>query len=223
MITLYAAIGKYKISTDGQPFIMAAYKEHALDTHEMIIWSTLAFRIMTYQELKDEFCEREQELHILSDLSFDHYLNRLTMRGLIVKGSDYTGIDALYDLFSSLYIQPLKRNLSEKFRLLFRLFLAQRISLHRAASLFSPPALTREEKKLLSHLTAQRFTVAEIILCKDQKLFPLKDENILFRKLYSVYDKNTIFQHGRTTDLRIPLLALVANLYLKQQIVLQTC
>ena len=42
-------------------------------------------------------------------LSFQHYLNRLSLRGLVVSGIGLTGVDALYRLLGSLTIIPLDR------------------------------------------------------------------------------------------------------------------
>lgn len=73
--------------------------------HEFLLWSSLAFRILTYEELRAEFYEKERELHILGELDFDHYLNRLIMRGLVASGRDCIGIDTLYGLLGHLYTQ----------------------------------------------------------------------------------------------------------------------
>lgn len=82
MIRLFTAVGTYKLEESGIPVILAGGRECALDTHELLLWSNLAFRILTYQEAKAEFYAKERELHILSELDFDHYLNRLTLRRL---------------------------------------------------------------------------------------------------------------------------------------------
>ena len=64
----------------GLPLVTAGGRECALTPHELILWSSLAFRILTYDELKGAFYKKEQELHIMGELDFDHYLNRLIMR-----------------------------------------------------------------------------------------------------------------------------------------------
>ena len=98
MITLYTSIGTYRLERDGLPVVVAGSRDCGLCPHELLLWSSLAFRILTYEELRAEFYEKERELHILGELDFDHYLNRLIMRGLVASGRDCTGIDALYDL-----------------------------------------------------------------------------------------------------------------------------
>ena len=80
MLTLYTAIGNYRLTEKGLPLVTAGGRDCALDAHELLLWSSLAFRILTYQELRAEFYEKERELHILGELDFDHYLNRLPFR-----------------------------------------------------------------------------------------------------------------------------------------------
>lgn len=83
MLTLYTAIGNYRLTEKGLPLVTAGGQDCALDAHELLLWSSLAFRILTYQELRAEFYKKERELHILGELDFDHYLNRLIMRRLV--------------------------------------------------------------------------------------------------------------------------------------------
>ena len=110
MLTLYTAIGNYRLTEKGLPLVTAGGRDCALDAHELLLWSSLAFRILTYQELRAEFYEKERELHILGELDFDHYLNRLIMRRLVASGKDCTGVDALYDLLGHLYVQPAQQH-----------------------------------------------------------------------------------------------------------------
>lgn len=46
------------------------------------------------------------KLHILGELDFDHYLDRLTMRRLVASGRDCIGVDALCDLLGHLHGHP---------------------------------------------------------------------------------------------------------------------
>lgn len=100
MMTLYTAVGCYKTGENSveqrYPIILLGNKELLLDTHEMLLWSSLTWNILTFDEAKALFYEREMELHILSDLEFEHYLKRLAFRDLVASGTNYTGVDALY-------------------------------------------------------------------------------------------------------------------------------
>lgn len=47
MLTLYTAIGNYRLTEKGLPLITAGGRDCALDAHELLLWSSLAFRILT--------------------------------------------------------------------------------------------------------------------------------------------------------------------------------
>lgn len=95
MIRLYTAVGTFKFNKHGLPTIVCADREYGLTSMELVLWSCLSFRILTYDELRKEFYEKERELHVLSEEEFDQYLNRLLQRKLVVCGEDYVGVDAL--------------------------------------------------------------------------------------------------------------------------------
>ena len=152
MIRLFTAVGTYKLEESGIPVILAGGRECALDTHELLLWSSLAFRILTYQEAKAEFYAKERELHILSELDFDHYLNRLTMRRLIASGRDEVGVDALYDLLGHLYIEKTPSGLPAKTAAFLNLWLRKRMPFRKALAVFHTKKPEATEKKLLSLL-----------------------------------------------------------------------
>ena len=84
MIRLYTAVGTFKFNKHGLPTIVCADREYGLTSMELVLWSCLSFRILTYDELRKEFYEKERELHVLSEEEFDQYLNRLLQRKLVV-------------------------------------------------------------------------------------------------------------------------------------------
>ena len=86
MIRLYTAVGTFKFNKHGLPTIVCADREYGLTSMELVLWSCLSFRILTYDELQKEFYEKERELHVLSEEEFDQYLNRLLQRKLVVCG-----------------------------------------------------------------------------------------------------------------------------------------
>ena len=115
MLTLYTAVGVCRLvpSPEGhfQPKVFLGGRELSLDPYEMLLWSSLSWNILTHQEARALFYEQEKELHMLSDLDFEHYLNRLIFRGLVAAGSDCTGIHALYNLVTPLYVRSSKVNI----------------------------------------------------------------------------------------------------------------
>lgn len=221
MMTLYTAVGRYKITGKGLPLVTAGGRECALTPHELILWSSLAFRILTYDELKADFYKKEQELHILGELDFDHYLNRLIMRRLIASGRDCTGADALYDLLGRLYLQSSHVSFPAKVFTFVKLCLHHGIPARQAASVFHSERLEPMEKQLVSLLNGQMLSTAELIQCARKDIKRLKNKNELMECLYQNdnIDCDSLTIESRFTELSIPVLTAITNLYFKQQIV----
>ena len=220
MITLYTAIGNYKLNAHGLPTIFTGDNEYALNTHELILWTILAFRILTYQELKKEFYAKEKDLHILGELDFDHYLNRLKVRRLIVSGQDCTGIDALYDLIGHLHVQAIPGNLFLRTITFLKLWLISRISFAKASLVLHTEKPEPLEKQILSLVRHQTLSTAELILCIQNGTTRLHNLQELIELLYSdeLTDCESILSDCRVNDSRYLVLTAIVNLYFKQRI-----
>lgn len=224
MMTFYTAVGKYKMVKNGLPTIITGDgRECALDAHELILWSSLAFRILNYDELREEFYKKERELHILGELDFDHYINRLTMRQLIASGRDCTGVDALYDLLGHLYAVSIPNHLLVKTCTFLKLFFSRKYTLKQAALVFHKEPVEPAEKQILALLKHQMLSTAELIQCVEKGSVSLKNSEELMNLIYRPdnRDCDSILTDGHFTDSQIPTLTAVANLYLKQQILFQ--
>lgn len=233
MMTLYTALGTYCMTEGGMPEIISEGCEHALDTHELLLWSILSCQILTYEEISREFYEKEWDLHVMADAELDHYLNRLIARRLVISGRDETGMDALYDLFGHLYLRKTPDDLPTKLAAFLDLWLAKRIPFHKARMVFDRPPLEPLEKKLLKLIAEKRLSTAELIQCAIPECFSVQadpdsrerdSQNQDFRGHKFAGKKRdafSVFADSRTVDERRPILAAVANLYLKQKISLQ--
>lgn len=60
MIRLYTAVGTFKFNKHGLPTIVCADREYGLTSMELVLWSCLSFRILTYDELRKEFYEKKE-------------------------------------------------------------------------------------------------------------------------------------------------------------------
>lgn len=223
MMTLYTAIGTYHLTKKGLPLVTTGGQECALDAHELLLWSSLAFRILTYQELRAEFYEKEKELHILGELDFDHYLNRLIMRRLVASGKDCTGVDALYDLLGHLYVQPAPDSILVKTASFFKIFIGRRLPLRKALLVFHTEKLNPAEKQVMALLRHEMLSTAELIQCTENGKTRLKDSNDLMDCLYREGDCDceSIVTDCRVSETRFPVLTAIANLYFKQRITFQ--
>ena len=223
MLTLYTAIGTYRLTEKGLPLVTVGGRDCALDAHELLLWSSLAFRILTYQELKAEFYKKERELHILGELDFDHYLNRLIMRRLVASGKDCTGVDALYDLLGHLYLQPAPNSILVKTVSFFKLLLGRKFPFRKALTVFHSERLDPMEKQVMALLRHQMLSTAELIGCTENGKHRLKNNDELMECLYhdETTDCDSIVTDCRVSETRFPVLTAVANLYFKQQITFQ--
>lgn len=211
MVKLYTATGTYKLTEDGMPTVISGGRECALDTHELLLWSILAFRILTYQEARAEFYRKERELHILSDADFDHYLNRLTVRRLAASGTDERGVDALYDLLGRLTVEEIPSGFPAKAAAFLKLLFLRRLPFRKAVSVLRRTKLEPDEKKILSLIRHRPLSTAELVQYAEKGTAHNPDGE----------RRDLVFADGRTTDARYPVLTAVSNLYFKQQITLQ--
>ena len=89
MLTLYTAVGSLKFErTNGKPvpYIINNEKEYGMSKEELLVWSCLAFQILTYPELEQVVERNCADSGQSISLPLSHYLNRLLLRGLLVKG-----------------------------------------------------------------------------------------------------------------------------------------
>lgn len=167
MLTLYTAVGSYQIKQkpngDSYPVVILGNRELHLGPHEMLLWSSLSWSILTHQEARALFYEKEAELHILSDLDFEHYLKRLVFRGLIASGTDYTGINALYNLLDPLYIRSAATTPIAKLGALADLVFLKRFPFKAALAIFRKDRLTPDEKRLLRRHNLETLPIGRLL------------------------------------------------------------
>ena len=87
MMTFYAAAGRYRIkNTDGHavPYIQKLGKLHPVSIPEFVIWSTLLWEVMTYDELKHQYEESIRGFDVRFP-AFDELLELLLKRKLLVR------------------------------------------------------------------------------------------------------------------------------------------
>lgn len=191
MITLYTAVGKcrfIKAKGNSYPVILLGNREFHLVPHEMLLWSSLAHTILTHQEAKSLFYEREKELHILSDQEFDHTLKRLILRGLVASGTDYTGVNALYRLLGPLYVASPVSFPFTRLAALTDLVLFKHLTLKSALRITKKEKLTPEEKHLLHRKDLEAFPVQTFLM--EGEMIP--SEHQFITTLVNLYFKNQI-------------------------------
>lgn len=226
MIKFYTAVGRYVLRKDDQgiqyPLVIAGDRECALDIQEMIIWSSLLWKIRTYDELKADYSKQAVSAHVCLEAPFDSYIHRLLQRGLIVSGSDYVGIDALYALLSRLYIIPITDSFTAKLGAFINLTF-QGVPFRITSKIFKKEKLTANEEEVLYIARQQMMSTAELIRCVQLGESDVDTEDKLVDVLYSDADTtgDNIHIASRFEDVQPPVLRAVSNLYLKKMILFE--
>ena len=102
MMTFYTAVGTCRVLTEENmkvPYIQKLGRLHEISVPEFLIWSTLLWQVMSYDELKEIYEDQMDQIDIKGP-DFDKLLSLLTKRKLIAKGIGYTGVDALYNMLA---------------------------------------------------------------------------------------------------------------------------
>lgn len=193
MITFYTAVGNYFVK-DNKPVILIGNKEYCLDIHELFIWSSLAFQILTEEELKKQFYEKEREAG-LEEADFEYYLNRLITRELIASGKDKIGANALYALITNLDIQYIEESFLAK--CITFLKFSVRFPLKECKKVFEKEPLEPLEKNILQFIKKHSCSITTII---------------------EYVEKNKESNNIENKDKQFLALETVANLYLKKRI-----
>ena len=227
MVTFYAAAGRYELrrTPEGQyPVVILRNEEHALDIWEMILWSTLMWRVLTFDELCREFYAKEREAHVLSDISFEGYLKRLERRGLVVSGRGYTAVEALYALVAKLYVFPLREGLFAKLAAFLHLTFERKVPFAVTRKIFAPPRMTPMEQHIFALAEQALLTTEELIRLVDGKITDISTETKLLTALYPdgppVQVEGSCFDYALSPN-RLKVTQAVVNLYLQKLILFE--
>ena len=205
MLTIYTAVGTLKFQKNVQgnpvPVIINNGREYGMTREELMVWSCLAFQILTYPELEKLYRHRYGTADDTSALPLSHYLNRLLLRGLLVKGDGISGADAIYRLLGTLTITPVENWF---FRLLKR------------------TTCTPMEQTILALSKKVPLSTAELLSCIDQDAKIDREADVM-DTLYPSPDMTfeTLADSVQLHHTQYPVLQAVSNLYLKQQILFQ--
>ena len=183
MYTVFTAIGQLKAhknnSTNNIYYVVIKNgQEYGLSKQELILWTLLAGTFPTYDEAQKEFYLSLCDYHLTPELDFDHYLKRLSFRGLIASSTSYTQTTALCDLIKNMTLKPSKTNmlpLSE-----------QNSFLQSLKGLLHRPTLTAEEYKLLKKIRNTP-TDAKYLLSVPQL------QKRMLAAITSLYEKKLLF------------------------------
>ena len=225
MKKLYTAVGilKQRKGKKGlsYPYVEIGKREFVLDTQEMLLWSVLNWRILSEPETEALYQRKIKELGLEYHKSFDACQYHLMQRGLIAEGVGESGADALYDLFSNLYIVPISENIFIRTYSFVKLTL-QGIPFSATKRILFRDKRNEGEDLVMSLANQAIFSTAELIKCVEQKKTNFKCDEDILDALYSDEDTTSenIAYSAKSSPVCREVLTNIANLYLRQQVVL---
>lgn len=226
-MTLYTALGNYEYRKDNYgevvPFVIADGKEYELNLWEMICWSSLIWNIYTFTEISGIFYRKERDAHILGDQPCEYYLDSLESKGLIVVGHGDTGMDALHDLLTHLYVVPIHSGLFTKVSAFLHLTFCKGIPYKVTRHIFDRVPMDESEKMIWKLTNQNRLSVGELTKCVECGIVDVSTDEKLVDALYD--DEDTTYKNigdiFRSSDSHIPVLSAVSTLYLNRQILFE--
>ena len=213
--TLYTAIGHFVRRTNGCgrscPVVLLSGQEYMMDMQEMILWTSLNWRILRREEIGAFYEKTTASGCFSTDRTWEMCVDRLLTRGLLVCGSGETEYDALYDLLGSLSIIPTSGSFGLRCLTFLKLVTLDRVPFTAARKLFQSDRRTA----LLS--------TAEIIKCMEKNISRLPNEQALLDTIYNDRDttSDNIASLMKSSTSSKPVILAVANLYLRQQIIFE--
>ncbi len=225
--TLYTAIGRFERRRNGCgrccPVIILGGTEYMADMQEMVIWSSLNWRISRKEEIGALYQKACQASDFTAERSWEACVDRLVVRGLLVCGFGETEYDALYDLLASLYIIPAEDSLPLRLLSFCKLTLLNHVPFSAARKLFQKDRRTAKEKQVMQLARQALLSTAEIIKCAEKGIHSLPDEESILSGLYDdpYTTSDNISNLVKASPSTEAVTLAVANLYLRQQIIFE--
>ena len=227
MNRLLTAVGHLHIERRNKggkiPVVILKNREYILDIQEFVVWSSLNWRILRPDQIRELYQKKELETGFYSSRSFDDCICRLIQRGLVAEGCGDTEVQALYRLLSDLYIMPISENLLLRLCSFFRLCVFGNVPYSTAKKIFCKDKRTADEKKVIRLAKQTLLSTAEIIKCFERnKLDFCCDEELLDTLYYDEFttSDNIADMVSCLPECR-PVMLSVANLYLRRQIIFE--
>lgn len=155
--------------------------------------------------------------------SYEDCLDRLLIRGVVASGTGDTGIDALYDLLSGLYVVPISESFPLRLATFLKMTLLDGIPMARTRSLFQKDHPNHQERQVMALSRQALLSTAELIKCAERGVQDVSSDWKLMAALYGDTDttSDNIRYMMRGAKSLEPVTVAVANLYLRRQIVFE--
>ena len=225
MITFYAAVGSYRIKTQNgskMPFIQKLGKLYPISIPEFVIWSTLLWEVMTYDELKKQYESLIAGFDAKTP-AFDELLEMLLKRKLIVRGLGYTGSDALFNMLSNAFIIPYCLSVPQKAWTVLRLWLVGKLTPGEAFAALKHEQTDENEDRVSRLIEQTPLSTAEIVRCFDRDIYDVSTPEKVIAGIYpdEKSDQFHIANEEIGSNNTGKVMQAVANLYLSRKIVFE--
>ena len=230
MTKYYTTVGIFKLKKSKKegvnlryPVVYLGGEERTLDLQEMLVWTTLNWRILQYDELRSYYEKSQLESENTFSRSFDEVMKRLAVRGLIAEGVGSTEEEALYNLIFPLTVVPLNDHPAFRLFSVFRLWLVYKVPFYKAKVLFGRDRKTKEEKKIMRLAFQAALSTAEMVKCIHKNRLYFSDEDDLIGFLYREPEvtSDNIADSVRGLPQCRSVMTDIINLYLRQQILFE--
>lgn len=225
MMKFYAAVGCYKIKREQdscEPYIQSLGKLHPISIPEFVIWTTLLWDVLSYDELKELY--QEQTANIPGILmQFDELLDMLVERKLIVCGQGYTGVDALCNMLSDAFVIPYRSKNWRTIGKLLTMWLKGDISTYDLFTACKTDDMESGERTVLKLTKHTPLSTSEIAYCFENGISKVRGPQQVVALMYDRdgVDQKTLSAALTQNERRDEVLTAVANLYLKRKILFE--
>ena len=225
--TLFTAVGRLEKRTGGPgktyPVIVLGGKDYMVDLQEMLVWTSLNWRIIKREEIGELYGKAVLDYSFTSDRTWSDCVDRLLIRGLLISGSGETDYDALYDLLSAMYIIPATGSFPLRLFSFLKLILIKDVPVSMARRLLRGDRRTPQEMQVMRLAGQTLMSTAEIIKCMEKGIRRLPNEESVLDKLYDDRDttSDNIAYLVKSSASSKPVILAIANLYLRQQIIFE--
>lgn len=226
MMTFYAAVGCYRVKEENGrkvPYIQKLGKLNPISIPEFVIWSTLLWEVMDYEELKTAY-EEQIKAYEKAVPSFDELLHFLLKRKLLMRGIGYTGVDALYNMLSDAFVIPYRISRWRKIWSASQMLQKGRISGEDLRAAFRRRSLSAEEQRVYNLIEQTPLNTAELIRCFDRNITDVSSSEKVIEGIYSDgedTDQDHISNEQGLSENTNAVLLAVSNLYLGRQVILE--
>ncbi len=226
MLTFYSAVGSYQIRNDDgvkMPYIQKLGKLYPVSIPEFVIWSSLLWEVMNYDELAKVYNEQMKSAGMKAP-KLDDMLNLLQRRRLILCGNGYTGIDALYNMLADAFVIPYHIPKCRKILSILKFWTKHLVSLPDAFDrMRTDSIMDGSESRVISLVEQTPLSTAELIRCFERGISDVSTPEKVIAGIYpedeATQARIAAEQYGSTQKQLV--LQAVANLYLSRQIILE--